>query len=94
MLDVWAGKAKPPERTLFWEWRWEGHWQLAAMRGPYVYVITGKENRPELFDVVNDPAERRNLLAEQPALGKQLQKELDQWLKTEVIRNSSKSLVN
>jgi len=84
VLPVWEGREKAPERTLFWEWRWEGYWQLAAMRGPFKFVITGKENRPELFDVVNDPAERRNILAEQPALGKQLQQELNQWLKTEV----------
>jgi arylsulfatase A len=84
MLPVWEGKEKAPERTLFWEWRWEGHWQLAAMRGPFKFVITGKENRAELFNVVEDPAERRNILGEFPAVGKQLQQELNLWLKTEV----------
>jgi arylsulfatase A-like enzyme len=84
MLAVWEGKEKAPERTLFWEWRWEGHWQLAAMRGPFKFVITGKENRAELFNVVEDPAERRNIIGEHPEVGKQLQQELNQWLKTEV----------
>jgi arylsulfatase A-like enzyme len=84
LLPVWEGKEKAPERTLFWEWRWEGCWQLAAMRGPFKFVITGKENRAELFNVVEDPGERRNIIADYPDLAKRLQQELNQWLKTEV----------
>jgi arylsulfatase A-like enzyme len=83
MLEVWKGKAKPPERTLFWEFRVEGYHQLAAMRGDKKLVITGERNPPELFDVVRDPAERINLLPEQKPLADQLRKELDAWLATE-----------
>jgi arylsulfatase A-like enzyme len=83
VMGVWEGKEKSPQRTLFWEWRWEGYWQLAAMRGPFKFVITGKENRAELFNVLDDPGERRNIIADHPALAKQLQKELNDWLKTE-----------
>jgi hypothetical protein len=36
-----------------------------------------------LFNVVDDPAERRNILAEHPDVGKELQQQLNQWLKTE-----------
>lgn len=43
LLDVWTGKAKVPPRTLFWEWRSEGYFQLAAMRGDLKYVITGAD---------------------------------------------------
>ena len=82
MLDVWKGKAKAPARTLFWEWRVEGYYQLAAMRGNLKLVITGN-NPPELFDVVNDPAERRNILQEHTATGTQMRKELMAWLATE-----------
>lgn len=80
---VWTGKAKPSERTLFWEWRVEGSNQLAAMRGPLKLVITGG-GRPELFDLRTDPAERRNVIAEHPELARQLQAELKAWLATEV----------
>jgi arylsulfatase A len=82
LLPVWEGKAKTPERTLFWEWRTEGSRQLAAMRGNLKLVVTG-DNAPELFDVANDPGERRSVLAEHPELAKQLRKELNDWLKTE-----------
>src|SRR5262249_32466175 len=60
MLPVWLGKEKAPERTLFWEWRAEGHNQLAAMRGPFKVVITGNL-KAEMFNVEADPGERRNI---------------------------------
>jgi arylsulfatase A-like enzyme len=82
MLDVWRGQEKAPARTLFWEWRAEGYHQLAAMRGDLKLVLTGT-NPPELFDVVNDPAERRNRAAEHKALVQELRKGLAAWLKTE-----------
>jgi len=41
--EVWRGRAKAPERTLFWEWRSEGYFQLAAMRGELKYVVTGED---------------------------------------------------
>jgi arylsulfatase A-like enzyme len=82
LLPVWEGQERVPERTLFWEWRTEGSHQLAAMRGDLKLVLTGRI-APELFDVVNDPAERRSIIAQHPELAKQLRKELDDWLKTE-----------
>jgi arylsulfatase A-like enzyme len=82
VLPVWEGKAKAPARTLFWEWRAEGHYQLAAMRGNYKLVVTG-DQPPELFDVVRDPAERRSVRDEYPELASRLRRELGAWLKTE-----------
>jgi arylsulfatase A-like enzyme len=82
LLDVWRGRAKSPPRTLFWEWRAEGYHQLAAMRGNLKLVVTGN-TAPELYDVVNDPAEMRSLHAEHPKILKQLQDELKAWIATE-----------
>lgn len=82
LLPVWMGKAKAPERTLFWEWNSEGNEQLAAMRGELKLVITGK-NKPELFNVEGDPAERRSLAAAHDSVVKNLEKELTAWLATE-----------
>lgn len=82
VLDVWRGKAKTPDRTLYWEWREGGDTQLAAMRGDLKMVITGN-NKPELFNVEIDPAERRTLSAELPLELKSLRDGLDQWLATE-----------
>ena len=73
------------ERTLFWEWRSEGSDQLAALRGRFKLVVT-HGGKPELYDVVSDPAERRDISAEHPELTRQLRAELDAWLKTETRR--------
>lgn len=83
LLPVWAGRAPMPERTLFWEWRSEGTFQLAALRNRMKFVITGGE-KPELYDVVNDPAERRDLSGQYPRLTAELRAAINAWLKTEV----------
>ena len=57
-LAVWTGKAEATERTLFWEWQSEGSNQLAALRGQFKIVVT-QGGKPELFDVVADPADGR-----------------------------------
>jgi arylsulfatase A-like enzyme len=82
VLAVWEGKAKAPARTLYWEWRAEGYNQLAAMRGDLKLVVTGTAP-PELFNVVTDPGERRNVAAEYPELVKELRKGITDWLATE-----------
>jgi arylsulfatase A len=85
MLELWAGKAAVPDRILFWEWQSERANQLAALEGQFKLVITGG-GKPELYNVVDDPAERRDVAAEHAALTKRLGKELAAWLKTEVNR--------
>jgi arylsulfatase A-like enzyme len=82
VLDVWNGKSKAPDRTLFWEWRAEGYDQLAAMRGDLKLVIT-HGGKPELFNVERDPAERINIIAEHADLAKRLERELKDWIATE-----------
>ena len=64
LLPVWLGEEKAPERTLFWEWRAEKHYQIAAMRGPIKFIIPGAKVPAEMYDVVNDPSETRNIIAE------------------------------
>lgn len=85
VLPTLTGKSPAPSRTLFWEWRSEGTDQTAAMRGTYKLVATGTQ-RPEMFDVVEDPAERRNVAALHPELYKQLRAELNAWIATETKR--------
>ena len=84
-LPVWTAQTQAPERTLFWEWRFEGGNQLAAMRGPYKLVITNN-GKPELFDVEGDPAERRNIIAAHASRARQLQNDLKAWLATETYQ--------
>ena len=83
VLPAWLGEAKIPDRTLFWEWRNEGGNQLAAMRGDHKLVIVNN-GQPELFNVVTDPPERRNIIAEHGELAKKLRAELKAWLATEI----------
>jgi arylsulfatase A len=84
MLDVWTGKAKGPERTVFWEWETEGGTMLAAMRGDFKYLEIG--GNKFLYNVREDPGERRTVFAEYPEIFQQLQKELRAWMATAVKR--------
>ncbi len=77
VLDVFLGKSKSPDRILFWEWN-EGDTQLAAMDGNLKLVITGN-NKPELFNVESDPAERITLHAVHPNVTKKLDQALKDW---------------
>jgi arylsulfatase A len=85
LLAVWTDKAAVQQRTLFWEWRSEGSNQLAALRGQFKLVIT-RGGKPELFNVEDDPAERRDISAQYPKITRQLRAELDAWLETETRR--------
>jgi arylsulfatase A len=80
-LGVWTGATKCAGRRLFWEWESEGSRQLAAMEGRFKLVII-EGGKPELYDVVGDPAERRDLSAQHPELTKQLRGQIDAWLET------------
>lgn len=82
LLEVWKGKAKSPERTLFWEWRAEGYNQLAAMKGDKKLVVSGTAPA-EMFDVARDPGERRNVINEHRDLADRMRKELTAWMATE-----------
>jgi arylsulfatase A-like enzyme len=63
-----------PERTLFWQWKAEGYDMRAAMRGDFKLLdISGSQF---LYNVREDPGERRTLAAEYPDLFQRLQQEL------------------
>lgn len=84
LLEVWRGKASLPERTLFWEWKAEGYDMRAAMRGDFKLLdISGARF---LYNVREDPGERRTLAAEYPDLFQRLRKELEAWLATALRR--------
>jgi arylsulfatase A-like enzyme len=85
LLSVWTGKTAAPERTLYWEWQSERSDQLAAMRGRFKLVVS-HGGKSELYDVVDDPAERRDVSAQYPDLTAELRNELAAWLKTETKR--------
>jgi arylsulfatase A-like enzyme len=84
LLEVWLGKAKVPERTLFWEWNAESHDMRAAMRGDFKLLEIGGTRF--LYNVREDPGERRTLFAEYPEIFKRLQADWKAWKATEVKR--------
>lgn len=82
LLDVWTGRAPAPGRTIFWEFQTEGIHQFAAMRGDYKLVDIGGDHF--LYNVRDDPGERRTLVGEYPDILKSLVAELESWKKTAV----------
>ncbi len=80
MLDVWRGVSPPPDRTVFWEFTVEGWNMQAAMKGDWKLLQIG-ENR-WLYNVHDDPGERRTRAQEYPEIFKGLQADLAAWLKT------------
>ena len=88
MLDVWMGKAKAPERTLFWESpipaRRVVPWMRAAMRGDFKLLLINEYRF--LYNLAIDPAERRSVLGEYPEVAKKLEAELEEWLATATPR--------
>lgn len=73
---AWTGGAKTAPRLLTWQWRAEGSDQLAAVWGRHKLVVQGT-SRPELFDVIDDPAERLDRSAEFPELVDRLAQSLE-----------------
>ena len=58
------------------------------MKGSFKYYVLSEKGKAEMYNVVADPGERRNVIAEHPALAKQLDAQLREWLATEVaMRN-------
>jgi arylsulfatase A-like enzyme len=84
LLEVWRGKAQPPNRALFWEFNTENIQMYAAMRGDLKLLEIG--GNPFLYNVREDPGERRTLAGEAPDVLKQLRAELSDWRATEIPR--------
>lgn len=72
-----------PEETLLYRWVIEGKWKLLltydGKLGRYASSHPRTEKRPQLFDLISDPHENRNLAAEHPEVVARLAKKLQQW---------------
>jgi arylsulfatase A-like enzyme len=135
-LAVWEGKARPAPRTLFWEYRNDGWYNLAAMSGDWKLVVPSKASfdilttvtpippedirryeaaggdaiangrpisslppqvqanlkaalgttdGPKLYNIAEDPQERRNYYFTRSAISAPLRQRLLDWLATEVV---------
>ncbi|QDV54800.1 sulfatase [Rosistilla oblonga] len=72
-----------PEASLLYRWCIEGRWKLLLTYDGEVnrYQTTHPrtERRPQLFDLIADPAEEKNLAAENPAVVKRLADAIEAW---------------
>ena len=73
-----------PEDSLVYRWVIEGKWKLlltydGAVSARYADANPRDEKRPQLFDLLADPHENRNLAAQNPDVVARLAKKLDAW---------------
>lgn len=76
LMPVLVGRAKPPERTLYWRMIPQG-----AMRSGDWKVLFA-EDRWWLFNLKDDPGERHDLAAARPEVLKRLQADWNRWSAT------------
>jgi uncharacterized sulfatase len=73
-----------PEDTLVYRWAIEGKWKLlltydGAVSARYADSNPSDEKRPQLYDLLADPHENKNLAAQNPEVVARLARKLDQW---------------
>ena len=84
--DVWLGASRPRAKDLFWERRYENHGHpvdrspmLAVRSGAWKLLMNPDRSRVELYDVVRDPSELRELSAAHPDVVERLAPALLAW---------------
>ncbi|MCU0873606.1 MAG: sulfatase, partial [Pirellulaceae bacterium] len=72
-----------PEDSLLYRWVIEGKWKLLltydGKMGRYAQHHPRTEKRPQLFDLLADPHEDRNLAADNPEVVERLAAKLQAW---------------
>jgi arylsulfatase A-like enzyme len=83
LVPLLDGKGGLPERPLFWHYPHysnQGGRPGGALRdGNYKLLEFFEDSRVELYDLAADPAERRDLAADQPDRAEELRKRLAAW---------------
>ena len=79
MLPLIAGGDFKRGKALAFQSRWE----LALIDGRHkLHSKLGDAGKDKLYDLSADPAEKKNLAGENPALAAKLRKTLDEWRKS------------
>jgi uncharacterized sulfatase len=72
-----------PEESLLYRWVIEGKWKLLLTYdgkvGRYARHHPRTEKRPQLFDLLADPHEEKNVAADHPEIVARLAAKIDQW---------------
>ncbi len=76
-----------PDASLLYRWIVEGKWKLIltydGVVGRYAWSHPREERRPQLFDLLADPHEEKNLAAENPEVVADLAKKIQGWYPSE-----------
>ena len=79
-----------PEQSLLYRWCIEGRWKLLLTYdgkiGRYAPVHASRPNLPQLFDLIDDPLETKNLSERHPAVVSQLSHKINDWWKLKKLR--------
>ncbi|MBG86084.1 MAG: sulfatase [Verrucomicrobiales bacterium] len=72
-----------PEDTLLYRWNIEGRWKLLLTYdgevAHYKSTHPREEKRPQLFDLIKDPHEKKNLASKNPDVVARMVKNIDGW---------------
>ena len=86
MLPAMLGKATTRTKPIFWEWRGPAHGQnwprLGVRDGTWKLLMTYDRGRVELYDVVHDRAESKNLAQVHPEIARRLADKATAWKKS------------
>lgn len=74
--------SRGPDRALFWRFHTQWGRESAARRGPWKWIAGCEQaGATALFNIDEDPAEKKNLIAERPDIATSLEKEFTDWSK-------------
>ena len=72
-----------PEASLMYRWCIKGKWKLLLTYDGEAYTNRKKfprtDKRPQLFDLIADPSETKNLASENPTVAAELAEKIKQW---------------
>ena len=72
-----------PEASLMYRWCIQGKWKLLLTYDGELYTNRAKfprtDKRPQLFDLIADPHETKNLASNNPTVVAELAKKIKQW---------------
>ena len=88
--DIWLGATRSREKSLLWNGANPG---VAIRDGRWKYYLISKRGKEtgkeELYDVLKDPAESKNLAKQYPEVASELKTKVQAWkaeLPTQIIR--------
>jgi arylsulfatase A-like enzyme len=86
MLDAFKGQPQSRTRPVFWWWQ-GGHagddWPAFAMRDEqWVLILDETKERVELYNVIDDRSQTKNLATEQPQRVARMRADIESWFAT------------